>query len=210
MATQAQIDANRENAQKSAGPTTEAGKARSARNHFTHGFRSSVLFILDEEREEFNGLVAELHAEYQPVTYSEQMLLEKMVHHQWNSLRAMRLQSMALQASIQEHDGLPGQFALLIRYHQSSDRCFFKARHELLTAQKERKKSEIGSERQEPVEAPQLPPEQPKKAPQTAPIPEGAEVFKSYEEALDHLESPEYEAKLKRWSMEVRNKQKLA
>jgi hypothetical protein len=214
MATQAQIDANRQNAQKSTGPTTEAGRARSARNRFSHGFRSSVVFLLDEEREEFNGLVADLHGEYQPATPSEQILLEKMIHHQWNSLRAVRLQSMSLQVSISKHDCLPTDFALLLRYHQSSDRYFFKARTELLTAQKERKKSEIGSERQEPVEPPQLPPEEPKaepkKAPATAPIPEGSEVFNSIDEALDHLDCPEYEAKLRKWSEEARKKQKLA
>jgi hypothetical protein len=210
MATQAQIEANRQNAQKSAGPTTEAGKARSARNNFTHGFRSSCVFVNDENRDEFNGLVADLHGEYLPVTHTEQMLLEKMILHQWNSLRAYRLESQALKFSLEGSDSLPPELSLLIRYHQSSDRYFYKARHELLTTQKERKKSEIGSERQEPVDPPQLPPEEPQKAPEPVVIPEGAEVFASIDEALDHLESPEYEAKLKRWAEEVRNKQKLA
>ena len=210
MATQAQFDANRQNAQKSTGPTTDAGKARSSRNNFSHGFRSAIVFVNDENRDEFNGLVADLHGEYQPATHTEQMLLEKMILHQWNGLRAYRLQSMALKSSLEGSDSLPPELSLLMRYHQSSDRYFYKARHELLTTQKERKKSGIGSERQEPVDPPQLPPEEPQKVPQPNPIPEGSEVFNSYEEALDDLMSPEYEAKLKRWAEEARNKQKSA
>ena len=83
MATPAQIEANRQNSQKSSGPKTEAGKARSCRNRLSHGFTSSVLFIADEEREEFNLLLADLHNEFQPATASEQILLEKIVQNQW-------------------------------------------------------------------------------------------------------------------------------
>jgi len=37
VATAAQIEANRRNAQKSTGPKTERGKARARRNAITHG-----------------------------------------------------------------------------------------------------------------------------------------------------------------------------
>src|ERR1039457_226406 len=98
MAPPAQIEANRRNSQKSTGPKTEGGKARSCTNRLTHGFTSSVLFIVDEEREEFNLLLADLHNEFQPATASEQILLEKIAQNQWLSLRAYRLQSVALNA----------------------------------------------------------------------------------------------------------------
>ena len=156
MATPAQIEANRKNAQRSTGPTSPAGKARSCTNRLSHGFTSSVLFIAGEEREEFNLLLADLHNEFQPATASEQILLEKIAQNQWLSLRAYRLQSIALNAP-----AAPGymhpDLGLLIRYHQSSDRGFYKARNELLSAQKERKKSEIGFESQDaakPAETP--------------------------------------------------------
>ena len=45
MATQAQIEANRANAQKSTGPKTEEGKTKSALNHLSHGFTSHTQFI---------------------------------------------------------------------------------------------------------------------------------------------------------------------
>ena len=157
MATPAQIEANRKNAQLSTGPTSPAGKARSCRNRLSHGFTSAVLFIASEEREEFNLLLADLHHEFQPATASEQMLLEKMLQNQWLSLRAYRLQSVALNSSAASAGYMPKDLGLLIRYHQSSDRGFYKARNELITAQKERRKSETGFESQDaakPAETP--------------------------------------------------------
>ena len=162
MATSAQIEANRPNAQHSTGPKTEAGKARSCTNRLSHGFTSSVLFIADEEREEINLLLADLHNEFQPATASEQILLEKIVQNQWLSLRAWRLQSIALNAPAAP------------RYHQSSDRGFYKARTELLNAQKERKKSEIGFESQnadQPAETPDQHPNPPEPPQETTPEP---------------------------------------
>src|SRR4029077_20252721 len=172
MSTAAQVLANRENAKKSTGPKTEAGKAKCCRNRLTHGFASSIVFVPEENREDFNGLLAEFHAEYLPVTHTEEVLMEKMLQHHWNGLRAFRLMSTGLSHSLPYGD-LPAQMSLLMRYLAASDRGFYKARIELLTAQNERDKSEIQSEPQEPVEPPQLPdpePEtpqidQPKKAP---------------------------------------------
>ena len=146
MATPAQIEANRRHAEKSTGPTSENGKARSCRNRLSHGFTSSVLFIAGEEREEFN-----MHPD----------------------------------------------LGLLIRYHQSSDRGFYKARTELLNAQKERKKSEIGFESQnaaQPAEAP-APAPNPPDPPQETTAEPGLSVpalpgwydFESLEDQLEAL-----------------------
>ncbi len=44
MASQRQIEANRRNAQKSTGPKTQAGKARSRLNARKHGLSPSLLF----------------------------------------------------------------------------------------------------------------------------------------------------------------------
>ena len=157
MATPAQIEANRRNSKNSTGPQTAAGKARSCTNRLSHGFTSSVLFIADEEREEFNLLLADLHNEFQPATASEQILLEKMLQNQWLSLRAYRLQSVALSSSTASAGYMPKDLGLLIRYHQSSDRGFYKARNELISAQKERKKSETGFESQDAAKLAETP-----------------------------------------------------
>ena len=50
MATAAQIEANRRNAQKSTGPKTERGKARARRNAITHGMTArTILPVLPQE-----------------------------------------------------------------------------------------------------------------------------------------------------------------
>ena len=50
MASAAQIEANRRNAQKSTGPKTERGKARARRNAITHGMTArTIMPVLPQE-----------------------------------------------------------------------------------------------------------------------------------------------------------------
>jgi len=56
MSTQAQINANRENAEKSTGPKTAEGKAASSKNATRHGFYSKEFQVREEEREAFTRL----------------------------------------------------------------------------------------------------------------------------------------------------------
>ena len=168
MATVAQTNANRANAQKSTGPKTPEGKAKSSLNRVSHGFNSATLFIGGENREEFDALLADLTTEFHPATPNEQILVEKMVHNQWNSLRALRLQSVVLQASVPAGYIHPN-LGLLLRYQTSADRAYHKAHTELLKVQNERLKSEIGFESQtaaaEPDNAPETTSEIPKATP---------------------------------------------
>ena len=56
MATsQARIDANRRNAQKSTGPRTPAGKSQSRRNSFKHGMSADGPVARDDLRAELAG-----------------------------------------------------------------------------------------------------------------------------------------------------------
>ncbi|MBN2181419.1 MAG: hypothetical protein JW715_05860, partial [Sedimentisphaerales bacterium] len=63
MSTQAQINANRQNAQKSTGPKTAAGKAVSAKNAVKHGLFAEEAVITGENPADFNNLRQELLAE---------------------------------------------------------------------------------------------------------------------------------------------------
>ena len=58
MTTQAQIDANRRNAEKSTGPKTPHGKARSRRNALWHGVTAETLVLPDETAEMFDELLS--------------------------------------------------------------------------------------------------------------------------------------------------------
>jgi hypothetical protein len=145
MATAAQIAANRANSKKSTGPTTPEGKAKSALNAITHGFAAATHFLDGEDPEDFYGLQASLLREFLPDTTMETILVEKMIHNQWLSLRAIRLQNDALRFRMEQYHGkTPADLGLLIRYQTAADRAFHRAHAELVKVQKERKKSEIG------------------------------------------------------------------
>src|ERR1700739_731961 len=158
MSTAKQIAANRLNAQKSTGPKTEEGKAKSCLNRLSHGLASSATIVPGENPEEFKALLTDLVAEYEPATPTEQILVEKMCMNQWLSLRAFRLQGEAFldRRLMGESFGIPKDLGLLIRYQTSAERAFHKAHNELVKAQKERKKSEIGFESQKPAAKPEI------------------------------------------------------
>ena len=68
----AQSHANRANAQRSTGPRTPTGKARSSLNALRHGILAKAAFNVtiegEERRAEFDALVADFAQEYQPRT----------------------------------------------------------------------------------------------------------------------------------------------
>ena len=139
MATQAQIDANRKNAEKSTGPKTPEGKAKSCMNRRSHGFTSSLGFLKFEDCEEFNALLADLTREFQPATPNEQILVEKMAQSQWTSLRATRIQSELI--AKYGVAGSQSRLNAMLDYQTASDRAFHRAHKELLKAKKLRPKT---------------------------------------------------------------------
>jgi hypothetical protein len=174
MATPAQIAANQANAQKSTGPQSAEGKAKSSHNRLSWGFASNTIVIPGEDPDELRRLFEDFMAEHQPATVTEQVLVEKMAQNHWLTLRAFRLQGeMFLTQKLRcEESGIPKNLGLLIRYHTSAERAFHKAHNELVKAKKQRQNSEIGFESQNfgeevpsPSEpAPETPPKQTKSA----------------------------------------------
>jgi hypothetical protein len=82
--SEAQTNANRENAQKSSGPRTGAGKANSSRNATKHGFTSNTNpFLPGEEPEEFLALRLDHFTRYQPVGPAEETLIDRIAAAQW-------------------------------------------------------------------------------------------------------------------------------
>jgi len=171
MATQAQVDANQANSQKSTGPKTPEGKAASSRNRLSHGFASSTRFVRGEDPAEFNLLLDDLLSEHQPATPTEQILVEQMAHHHWISMRATRLQDSEI--AIHLKLGMtPTHLPVFIRYQTAAERSFYKAHTELLKVQKQRQNSKIGFESKKPEVAPEAPPKSEPKTPDPAPATE--------------------------------------
>ena len=74
--------ANRRNAQKSTGPRTPEGKARSKRNALKHGLLAKEIFLAcrfnPEARNEFETLLSQLQEAYAPANDPEAKLVERM------------------------------------------------------------------------------------------------------------------------------------
>jgi len=98
MATEAQIQANRANAQKSRGPTTDEGKARARLNALKHGMRAEVSELV-APREDPAELTARIQAwldDYQPTGVVERDLVERAARLSWDLDRAQRYESAIL------------------------------------------------------------------------------------------------------------------
>src|SRR5690349_13444683 len=157
MSTPAQIAANQANAQLSTGAKTEAGKAAAARNNFRHGLSTSTEFwVLPSERQtDFLKLLAQFQQEHQPETPTEEALVQAMAEHHWLRHRAMRLEEACF-------DFTTGQIiderklALYLRYQTTHERAFHKALNDLLKLSAEKRKTEIGFERQQHARATEI------------------------------------------------------
>lgn len=88
MATQAQINANRKNAQKSTGPRTEEGKEAASQNATKHGFCSCKNVIRSESQDEYNLFHDEMIADLSPAGAMEFMFAERIVNLSWRLKRA--------------------------------------------------------------------------------------------------------------------------
>jgi hypothetical protein len=77
MASEAQIAANRRNAEKSTGPRTEQGKAKVAGNPLRHGLRAQTLTAFDERDGDFVAFHEAQRAAFEPVGDVEEQLVER-------------------------------------------------------------------------------------------------------------------------------------
>jgi hypothetical protein len=88
MATQAQIDANRANSQKSTGPRTPEGRDAVRLNGLRHGLRAETAVLPVEDPAEFDNLKQQLEAELKPIGAQETILFEDIVLAAWRLRRA--------------------------------------------------------------------------------------------------------------------------
>lgn len=86
--SEADLEANRRNARKSTGPRTAAGKARSASNAFQHGLYSIRNYThLLSSPDLVATTVHTLLEEYQPVTPTDHILVQQLIHLQLRFLQ---------------------------------------------------------------------------------------------------------------------------
>lgn len=93
MATEKQIAANRQNAQKSTGPRTLDGRARVAQNALRHGLRAEQSVIIGEDMAEFETFRAEYLDEMAPLGPLECRLAERLINLAWRLIRVERIET---------------------------------------------------------------------------------------------------------------------
>jgi hypothetical protein len=79
----AQLEANRRNAQKSVGPVSSEGKAKVARNAITHNLTGNQMMIRSEDVDRYEQLIADYHAQFEPVGPEETYLLQSIIDLRW-------------------------------------------------------------------------------------------------------------------------------
>ena len=104
MATQAQIEANRENAQKSTGPRTAEGKAVSSKNAVKYGLFAKETVISGENQAEYDAFYDAALAELAPSGAMEAILAERIVSLSWRLRRAVRFQNEVIDVMIDDEE----------------------------------------------------------------------------------------------------------
>jgi len=178
MATSAQINANRQNALRSTGPRTDAGKAVSRFNALKTGIEAKSLVIPGEDPAQLEALLHEYLDMFHPASPVERFLVESLVHFDWERRRLTRVQGEFLQMDLTErrrHAAAQcGAFEtstaqLLYRRLTAAERSYYRALHELQKIQKLRKEEEAAQAEAEAQAQAQVQTEAEAKANPTAP-----------------------------------------
>lgn len=93
MASPLRVRANRENAKRSTGPRTEAGKGQASLNALRHGLLSPRISLLyGETPEELAEFHERLYVELAPVGAIEELLTERVISQAWRLRRVLHVE----------------------------------------------------------------------------------------------------------------------
>lgn len=150
MTTEKQIEANRQNALKSSGPTTSEGKIRSSKNALKHGLLSKDLVVYGERQSEYQLFRQSLIDTFLPEGPIELLLVEKIANYAWRHRRAIQAESSFFQNGLsneysrkslenffQGRDGVCLQN--VTRYEAAIEKNFYRAMNQLKELQTARK-----------------------------------------------------------------------
>jgi hypothetical protein len=147
--SQAQIEANRLNAQKSRGPVSDAGKAASSQNRASHRLSQFAGFqvLRDEDPSQYHALLCELLVQFNvhENDKDEAAIVSRMAQHEWMSRRALNYQDNMLQ---DEGPFRSESFKLFMRYQSQHERAYNSCFYQLLKLRAEKRSARIGFERE--------------------------------------------------------------
>jgi hypothetical protein len=97
MTSLRQIDANRRNARKSTGPTSEEGKHRSRRNAVRHGLTAETIIEVLEDPADYKAFELSVTADFDAQTAVERELVLRLASLLWRLRRATAIETGLLQ-----------------------------------------------------------------------------------------------------------------
>jgi hypothetical protein len=97
MASSAQIQANRLNAQKSTGPRTPEGKRASSQNALKSGLDAESQFVPGESPQEFAALQAEYFERFAPTSPEQRFQVDNLIRNEWLLRRYHRVEAQVWQ-----------------------------------------------------------------------------------------------------------------
>jgi hypothetical protein len=93
MASESQINANRENAKLSTGPKSEQGKAKSSHNAIKAGLTGHTVLLPTENAEAYRNHIERFFHDYQPANDAEKTLVQSIADTEWRLARIPSLES---------------------------------------------------------------------------------------------------------------------
>jgi hypothetical protein len=132
--------ANAANAQRSTGPSTPEGKARSSQNALRHGLTARHLIVREDQRQQFEQLHNALLDEIDPQGALEDFTFRQLLHAAWNLERFRALEADLMVNGLDPifDDSAAKTLDRLQRYAARAERSYYKALHELRTLQTDR------------------------------------------------------------------------
>ena len=120
------VAANRRNAQRSTGPRTPEGKARSSLNAVRHGLCAAGVISSEESPEAFEAIRQQLAAEWRPASVLELAMVDQIAELLWRRRRVAAVEVTALEAteiktSVGPHRVSKDITRMLYRQMRSSD-----------------------------------------------------------------------------------------
>jgi hypothetical protein len=169
MATAKQVAASRANGQKSRGPITPEGKAKSRFNALKHGIDAKQQIMFAESAGDLAELAAEYHDLHCPANADERFLVDTLVNNEWRLRRLRCVEADLWQTAVdafletraETESATSGQafatsgpaFERLQRIVNSCERHYHRAMKELQAAQAARAQAEANEDKQPPPES---------------------------------------------------------
>src|SRR3984885_3726850 len=105
MISEKQLEANRNNAQLSHGPVTDAGRKRSSMNALRHGLTGQVTTMTDEDRTAHEKFSRALIQDLAPRGAMETQLAQRIATDSWRLNRISAVEDNLFALGVNEHGG---------------------------------------------------------------------------------------------------------